>query len=737
MLSGMRPSAPPVRRHARLAVTAPIVIALLGQAALVAAVLFVARSSDQALQARQTALVETYLAGTFRDETNLTLDNGLWDDLVTALREPRDDTWLAEHIARNLTDYSLQKATVLLDVADRPIWAAVDGERADPDWYRTGCPRCEEVVAETRRRLADPDNGFAAFDLGAAKLIDRPLMTAPFPLVGEFVRDGDRVLLVKAAPVAAEHPADRQPPPYPVLLNVVDIGEAYVPYMQREIGIAGVRLLPPSAVADGVTIRATADGTPIATLTWDHSTPAMDLVLRLAPYGLLFMLLFTGLVAALSRRLRAMLIDQQAGELLGGFLATHDPLTGVGNRAYLAAALEQAFAAEKPELALVMVDLDGFKAVNDTHGHAAGDDLIRAFAGRLVAAMPPAARIVRLGGDEFAVVLPATAMDLAERIGAEILELARRPFPVGAIEARVGASVGIARVPEHAADGGELLRAADVALYRSKGAGRNRVTVYVPPDDRPDDDRGRIARKPPKVPDPAGLTVEYRPVFALDELVPRPVGVAADLRCLLPDGRSLPAGGRALGDAGAGNAGAALLRIACREVAGQPDRLLIAPVDSDELLEADFHDRLMMLLDGCDLPAHRLMIEIPEGSRIVPGLSLARRLERLRSAGVGLSLAGFGGGQTDLARLRALPLDRVRLSSLLLRGLDAAPGRDDLLSALVAHATVHRVAVAAGGVESERQLAILRGAGCRYAEGPALGGPVPLKAAAPALNAAA
>lgn len=716
------------RKHARLAIAAPLVIAIAAQLALMAAVMFVAWKSDHDLFERQRRTLADYYQDLLVWEGQSTLDLAIWDELVDALEsDPMDAEWMTDHFAESVATYASTVTAAILDSEGKPLWVAADGTVADLSWYADACPRCTEMARAVATKAADPKSGFRSFEL-ATRYADRPPLPPEFPVALEVSALDGRPVVVVAAPIARSDPGERAAGPYPILLTVVDVADTYIKDIVKETGIAGVRLEMPDPAATGVPIHATADGRLIANLVWDRVTPAQDLLKSLTPIAALFMALFTGLVVALVRWLRRMAVDQVAGEALGNHLATHDPLTGVGNRAFLAVELDRMLPHAQETgtaAALILIDLDGFKGVNDTHGHATGDELIRQFSDRLVQGLPATCRVVRLGGDEFAILVPdMTDRAVAHKLAADILAYARAPFELEGIEARIGCSVGIAFAPDHALDRSELLRKADVALYRAKSDGRNRACVFSADlDDRVREHRTAEENLRAALADGSRFAVVYEPVHALGSDAAQPCGMEASLRWRNAAGRLVSARAmrRAAEETGlVSELGTFVLRQVCRDAARWPERVMTVDVSPLEVADPNFADRVLMVLDGADMAPARVELELTDGLQHANSREALRQLNRLRSAGVRLSLDNFGAGYANLTQLRALPLTQIKIAAGLVRGLSGSAESRHIVQALVDLGRSSGLTVAAEGVDSPTQLAFLKSGGCQRVQGRAL-----------------
>lgn len=446
------------------------------------------------------------------------------------------------------------------------------------------------------------------------------------------------------------------------------------------------------------------------------------------------------------RRLRERDADARAARALAG----QDPLTGLPNRRALAEALDAALAPGATPTILCLVDLDGFKAVNDVHGHAAGDGVLRAAAERLRAAVRGDRDLVaRLGGDEFAVLAfpgdtadaepAAVASDLAARLVAAFTD----PLSTegAAAPLQLGASVGVALAPAHADAAGALQRCADLALYRAKAEGRGCFRLFE--DGMVASARERSARLTALRAAIAAGAIEphYQPV--VDLVTGRLLGFEALARWHQPErGWVLPAEFVPLAE----ESGLIwpltehLLGRACVAAAAWPGGSLVlyfnvSPVQLRE------RGRLAALvataLEGSGLPARRLQLELTEGA-LTGDLATARQvLAELKATGVRLALDDFGTGHSGLRELQALPFDTLKLDRSFVRAAaeeDTAARR--IVAAVVGLGQSLGLPVVAEGVEEEHDAEMLRVLGCDAAQGWLFGRPQP-EAAAAALAAAA
>jgi len=418
--------------------------------------------------------------------------------------------------------------------------------------------------------------------------------------------------------------------------------------------------------------------------------------------------------------------------------ASTDSLSGLANRAAFSSRLQAVLTQPNRRSscqAVLFVDLDDFKEVNDTMGHAAGDELLRVVAARLRDSARPGDLVSRLGGDEFALLLdglsdPELAVSLAERVVAVVAE----PVRIGERWVHVGASVGLAMRRQDSTVG-ELMRQADVAMYSAKAKGKNRVESYDA-----DMDELAVARQGLKA-DLEGavgrgeLILHYQPIVELETGVL--VGLEALVRWQHPVRGLLPPSAfiELAEETGAiVGVGAHVLETAARQVHlwqrryGLPEFWLSVNVSVCQLDRPGFaQDVDQILLDtGLD-PAH-LVLEVTETVLANPEGAAASGLTALRRSGVRVALDDFGTGYSSIGYLRQLPVDILKIDRSFVADTSAAGSGNALLEAIVAMAKSMGLEVIPEGIEEHAQLSRLRAMGCHIGQGFLLSRPEPAEA---------
>jgi len=423
--------------------------------------------------------------------------------------------------------------------------------------------------------------------------------------------------------------------------------------------------------------------------------------------------------------------DRKAAEEELSFSASHDPLTGLANRTMLLTEIDRALAAGQRSgraTALLMVDLDHFKNINDALGHAVGDDLLRTVAGRIAASVRSVDLVARHGGDEFVVLLrdlhdPSDALRLAERLVVE----SRAPVTAGGAELFATASVGIAVVlpgidPVHGAV--DLIREADTAMYAAKVAGRDRVAQFNEDLRRTVDDRLRMESELRHALARDELAVWYQPEIDLHDGTVR--AAEALLRWHHPDGQLRVAAqfievaedsGLILG------IGAWVLTQACTDAARwaveNPLRRLVLRVNLSalQLCEPDLLSTLDAALAASRLDPGLLCMEITETTMLSDNSTVRGNLDGIRQRGVELAIDDFGTGYGSLTYLRRYPIDVMKIDRSFVKQIATDSNDRNLIAGVVALADRLGISVTAEGVETADQAGFLSSLGCAGAQG--------------------
>lgn len=425
--------------------------------------------------------------------------------------------------------------------------------------------------------------------------------------------------------------------------------------------------------------------------------------------------------------------------------ALHDPLTGLANRALLAAHLEHALvAAERQEgdVALLLVDLDRFKSVNDTMGHTAGDALLNAVADRLRDRARGGDLVARLGGDEFVVVFDAVAsVHEVVPVARRLLEAIAEPVAAGEREVVVSGSIGIVVADRPGVRPDELLRDADVAMYRAKAGGGARYELFDADLRARVVDRLEIEHGLRRAVERGELAVHLQPM--IDLVSERPTGFEALVRWQRPEpDPGLVAPGAFIGVAEETGLivplGQWVLREACRHAAalqepGGPAIRISVNLSARQITE-DLVGDVRAALEDAGLPPHLLMLEITE-SLLITDAGAAGVLSSLRALGVSLALDDFGTGFSSLSALQRHAVDTLKLDRTMIQAVARSGTSAAIARAAVDMAGALGVRVVAEGIEDGEQLQVVRDLGCHVGQGFLFSRPMPADDAAAYLRA--
>ena len=543
------------------------------------------------------------------------------------------------------------------------------------------------------------------------------------------------------------------------LIVVRFIDGAALDELSRQQGLNGARFAR-TADADenevAFQIDATANGEPIGFIVWRPDLPGSRVIGRLMPALSIAALVIAILFSVLLVRLRSSLGELKKSELHARQLALHDVLTNLPNRALFAMRFEECLAETQNSTersAVALLDLDRFKAVNDTFGHAAGDELIRMAAERIRALLRPGDTLARLGGDEFALLLRDIKDDdqvLPAICDAIVAELGK-PFPLlrGEAVARVGGSIGVTVVPDAGRNADDIMRYADVALYEAKMGGRGQWRIYSPSMDGGRNARDILKNELRDVlaksaascadgspseplanrPDYGSLEVYYQTVHRAE---PGYTGSGAEAlvrwrhsqRGLLTPASFIPVaeeGG--LIDA----LGFWVLREACRAARKWPEGTFVAVnVSPAQLRRPNFAEEVFAVLQESGLPPSQLELELTESSLIEDNSDVYTVLRSLRSRGVQISLDDFGTGFSCLSHLVRFDIDRIKIDRSFVSQLGTKANGAAIIGAIVALSRNLGISTTAEGVETEYQRDFLAALGCTDLQGYFFSKPVPV-----------
>ena len=413
-------------------------------------------------------------------------------------------------------------------------------------------------------------------------------------------------------------------------------------------------------------------------------------------------------------------------------LAHFDSLTGLANRNLFKGSLDEAldeYSRHNTPFAVLLLDLDKFKSVNDALGHHCGDALLKQVAGRIRAQARDVDTAARIGGDEFALILApglSALQDGAATLAARLVQAIAEPYEIDGHPVVIGCSIGVAVVPDHGTSIDEILRNADLALYKSKNAGRNCFNLYSPEFKAEVDQRNILEIELREAIWREEIDVFYQPVFELSTGRAKSVEALArwrhKTRGLIPPAEFIPvaeAGGLIV------ELGNLVLAKACRHAVTLPNDIKVAVnLSALQFSSGNLVDSVMHALADSGLPETRLELEITESVFLADSQENLKTLERLKRLGVSIALDDFGVGYSSLSYLTAFPFNKVKIDKSFIDRL----GRFETLAVLgsiVQLAKTLNLSVVAEGVETYEQLEKIRSLGITLGQGYFFSKPVP------------
>lgn len=658
-----------------------------------------AAKTDEASLERQKATAEhelqEVLEGVPRDQLSITV----WDDAVLNTRH-YDPVWVDENIGSWVAEYFGHNEIYVLDgdgaatfaYAGAQVFAAsAASQMLQP--YQPLISILKSRFQETR----DPNLQVS----GILEVRERPVFASISPILpsSSRVQTPDRPFM---------H----------VSVRYLDEALSALSELHEFQGATAVLIPPQDGRASLPLIDF--DGAIAGYFTWQPYRPGQDLIWNSAPTMTLAVLLLSGLAWWANRSLRKKSAELLASEAHALHMALHDPLTGLANRSLFTERLEAFLTCEAQHMgvALLYVDLDHFKGINDGFGHGVGDQLLMQVSSRLALIAGSGDLVARLSGDEF-VVLRAPALEQQQVIdyAKEILDAVGKTVTVGSANIQITCSVGAA-LSSSRTNATELLRRADVALYRVKTEGRNGIQVYTPEMDTAEQSRrlleidlaGALASS-------SQLHLVYQPLFAGDGS--RIDGVEAlvrwrhPVRGFIPPSEFIPlaeSSGLVI------TLGEWVLRSACAQAKKWGVDYVAVNVSPIQFRQHGFISTVARILAETGLDASHLELEITEGV-LVDKERATGTLSALHAMGVKVAIDDFGTGYSSLSYLRQLDVDRIKIDQSFVHQSSEHAGARSIILAMIQLASALNMHVTAEGVETAEQFAYLSSIGCDQLQG--------------------
>jgi len=726
-----RPRASDVRENtswdrARLSVVVPIgVIVAVAIVCIVVAVLSSAQRADVVAIEHEKQLFTRALTS-YGERILREVEGVATSDAATRnIRGSFEPEWAKSRVGLWLETYFDHDYVFIFNQKDDLIYSLVGSRTADAKWFATVRPGVASIIEYMRGRNptmrgAIRLNRMSLTEGGAhpATAVISRLLGRPAVIAASIVDSAEGV------PASLDNTA-------PIIMSVKFIDNAALSGIAAQLRLNNLRKVDDSTLPTGDLAYDLSgpDGSVIARFAWTPKQPGAEIVQNVVPFIAVALAGFAILAAFVLRYMRRTAAAIAAGESRLRHLAMHDPLCGLPNRIFFGEQLESVIdevRAGSAPAAVFYIDLDHFKDVNDTLGHHVGDELIRNVTLRLSHTLRGGDLVARLGGDEFAVITAIAGdnkkmMELAQRIIGAICA----PYSVSGQNIIIGASIGIAVIDKNCGTATDIMRYADMALYRAKNEGRNRACIYDAAMDADLSSRKLLEADLRGAIENDRLQLLYQPI--VNKSGETVIGVEALCRWTHPTRGEIPPTEFIAIAEHSGliiDLGNWVLRRACIDAKAWPELTVAVNVSSLQFRRADFVEVVERILTETHFDPIRLELELTESVLLGNVDSAETAMLRLKATGVRLALDDFGTGYSSLLYLRRFPFDKLKIDRSFVRSIEKAADAAAIVHAIVSLGRGLGMKVTAEGVETADQQLFLRAAGVHSMQGFRFGRPV-------------
>jgi diguanylate cyclase (GGDEF)-like protein len=715
--------------RARLSVVVPIgVIVAVAIVCIVVAVLSSAQRADEVAVEHEKQLFSGALANYGRSVLSEVDSVASSQSATQNIRRKFDPLWAEQRAGAWLAAYFKHDYILVFDGQDNPVYSMVGQHAADKAWFTQARPDLIELINFMRgRSLTMP----GAIQLGRPAQVESGAQVHAMAI---------RNILGQPAAVAAvavgsdEGISAATDTAAPIMLSVKFISTDVLAGIASQLGLVNLRAIDAGPVPEGDFVYElnAPNGERIGRFAWTAKQPGAEIVQSVVPFIAVALAGFALLAAFVLRYMRRTAVAIAAGETRLRHLALHDPLCGLPNRIFFGERLEAVIGqihSSKTPSAVFYIDLDHFKDVNDTLGHPVGDELIRNVTLRLSHTLRGGDLVARLGGDEFAVISSiggdtSKVMAMAQRIITAICA----PYSVNGHNIVIGASIGIAVIDRDCQGSADIMRYADMALYRAKNEGRNRACIYDAAMDADLSKRKLLEGDLRAAIETNQLRLMYQPI--VNKSGDTMTGVEALCRWTHPTrGEISPVEFIAIAEHSGliVELGAWVLRQALADGKQWPGLTVAVNVSPLQFRRADFAELVERTLNDTGFDPAKLELELTE-SVLLGNIDTAEAgMLRLKALGIKLALDDFGTGYSSLAYLRRFPFDKLKIDRSFVMSIEKAADAAAIVHAVVSLGRGLGMKVTAEGVETADQHLFLRAAGVHFMQGYRFG-----KAATPA-----
>ncbi|WP_158784775.1 EAL domain-containing protein [Pantoea sp. BAV 3049] len=663
--------------------------------------------SNASAEAQQQQIIKTSLSQSLEEMIIQHRSLSLWDPLARQLAlTPKNTAWLNQNVGSWLSGMFGHQLVYILDANNQPVYRWENGKNVSATQF---AHLQQPVMAMVQQLQIPRQSGSHHRDRVDFTLIDnRPAALAMGTV------DGDNGQSSRFT-----------------LVSIKYLDSNYLESLAQRSLLKDLRYVDGNPDPNGANwLLTNKEGKPLGHLSWRPDAPGTQMLHVIGPLVLVVVLIITMICVVMIRRLwlsslklSQSLLQLSASEAQAQHLAFHDVLTGLPNRALVEDRLTQLLSKlirNDEQVALLLLDLDRFKLVNDTYGHHAGDDLIIEVGHRLSHLVREKDSVGRLGGDEFVVIIdgvhsPRDIQQLCEKI----IESLGRSFTLLGSETWIGVSIGVALAPQDATDRSEIMRKADIALYEAKSQGRGQYRVFEQVMDESVKTRQQVAADLRlALQTKRDLAVYYQPL--MDISGQKVVGLEAlmrwnhPVRGPVPPTEFIPLAeemGLII------QIGEWVLREACRVSLAWPELTIAVNVSPLQFRASGFVERIKAIVKKEKTLPSRIELEITEGVLIEDEKEAQEIIKELRQAGFRIALDDFGTGYSSLNYLSHFPVDKIKIDRSFTQSLGMTENSVAIIESVVKLGQAMGLTVTAEGVETSSQMSALAEAGCNQLQG--------------------
>ena len=631
-----------------------------------------------------------------------------------------------QRLARNLKIMPDHDMVVIVDASDQMSYTSI--EQREPQWITGSLSGIAPLVDVMRKRATELPPRVIQLTRPSATAADSTSM--PLAFLQSFL---GRTAIVSAVPMGptVNDPMSFGSEASPIVFAVMIVNDGQLADFGSRLQLTNLHeVVNGTAVGTDEHLFPITDahGNVVTSLAWTPESPGKNILYSVVPFIGIALAGFAVLAGLVLRTMRHTAAALKAGENRLRFLALHDPLSGLPNRNFFGERLQSVIASVRrggPPAAVFYIDLDHFKDVNDTLGHPVGDELIRAVTLRLAHMLRGDDLVARLGGDEFAVITTVPSdLETLEKLGNRFIETVCAPYSISGHNIVIGASVGVAVIGPEAQGVADIMRYADMALYRAKNEGRNRTCIYDAVMDADLSQRKLIEQDLREAIASDSLHVMYQPI--VNASGDKIIGVEALARWAHPTrGNIPPSEFIAIAEhAGLISAlGTNVLRRACIAAKAWPTLTVAVNVSPLQFRQVDFVATVERIVEETGINPSQLELELTESTLLGNVESAEIAMKKIKALGVKLALDDFGTGYSSLHYLRRFPFDRLKIDRSFVLSIEHTADAAAIVHAIVSLGRGLGMKVTAEGVETAEQHLFLRAAGVQCMQGYRFGMP--------------